>query len=160
MSASAILSIFPGANLIAAWICILLGFLSGTVLGLFFHRENWLGGYASLRRRLYRLAHISLFGLGAVNLLFYLTRSALPAQSPAVAIASGAFILGAAAMPVCCVLMAHFPRALPLFGIPVISLLLGAVLTLISLLQAHAGASPQALLAPNASPLILPVSFL
>ena len=52
------------------------------VLGLFFHRENWLGGYASLKRRMYRLGHISFFGLGAVNLLFWLTVKSLPALSP------------------------------------------------------------------------------
>src|SRR6185436_1938733 len=56
-----------------AWLWILPGFLSGMVLGMFFHREDWLGGYASLRRRMYRLGHISFFGLGAVNLFFWLT---------------------------------------------------------------------------------------
>ena len=60
-------------NLVMAWIWILLGFLSGSVLGLFFARENWLGGYASFKRRLYRLAHISFFGLGLANLAFYFT---------------------------------------------------------------------------------------
>ncbi len=34
-------------NLFLAWLWILLGFVSGMVLGLFFHRENWLGGYGS-----------------------------------------------------------------------------------------------------------------
>ena len=32
-------------NLIAAWSAILLGLVSGLVMGLFFHRENWLGGF-------------------------------------------------------------------------------------------------------------------
>jgi hypothetical protein len=49
------------SNLLAAWVGILMGFLSGLALGLCFHRENWLGGYGSFKRRLYRLAHISLF---------------------------------------------------------------------------------------------------
>ena len=60
-------------NLLIAWLWILLGFGSGMIQGLFFHDEHWLGGYASFRRRMYRLAHISFFGLGAVNLLFCLT---------------------------------------------------------------------------------------
>jgi len=120
----------PHLNLIAAWLGILLGFVSGLWLGLFFQRDNWLGGYASLKRRLYRLAHISCFGLGAVNLLFYFTALSLPAGTRALAIASRAFIAGAIAMPICCCLMAHVPRARPLFAIPVLSLLLGAVLTL------------------------------
>jgi len=55
-------------NLLAAWCGIVLGFLYGMVLGMFFRRDDWLGGYASLKRRMYRLGHISMFGLGAVNL--------------------------------------------------------------------------------------------
>lgn len=118
------------SNLLAAWIGILLGFLSGLALGLCFHRENWLGGYGSFKRRLYRLAHISLFGLGAVNLFFYLTARTLAPDS-ALTLASSAFILGAITMPVCCVLMAHFPTTRMLFALPVFSLLTGGVLTLV-----------------------------
>ena len=36
-------------NLLLAWLWILLGFISGLVLGICFHRENWLGGYASFK---------------------------------------------------------------------------------------------------------------
>src|SRR5437867_4488375 len=122
-------------NLIAAWLGMLLGFASGLVLGLFFNRENWMGGYASLKRRLYRLAHISFFGLGAVNLLFYFTALRLPAITPVIVIASWGFIIGAISMPICCLLMAHFPRTHLLFSIPVASLLLGGTLTVISLVQ-------------------------
>ena len=52
------------------WLWVALGLLSGTILGLRFQREDWLGGYASHRRRLVRLGHISLFGLGFLNILF------------------------------------------------------------------------------------------
>ena len=31
-------------NLAAGWIAILVGLLGGTLIGLFFHREDWLGG--------------------------------------------------------------------------------------------------------------------
>ena len=79
-------------NLLLAWLLILLGFVSGMVLGLFFHRENWLGGYASFKRRMYRLGHISFFGLGAVNLLFYFTAKSFSATDPLVAIASWTFV--------------------------------------------------------------------
>ena len=117
-------------NLVAAWIGILLGFLSGFALGLFFHREDWLGGYGSFKRRLYRLAHISLFGLGAVNLLFYFTaQKLLSGNSAVIAAASWAFIAGAVTMPLCCVLMAHVPRARMLFAVPVLSLIAGGCLT-------------------------------
>ena len=121
---------FAKINLIAAWVLIFLGFLSGLALGLFFHQESWLGGYASFRRRLYRLAHISLFGLGAVNFLFYFTAREFPAASSAlVAAASWAFVLGAVTMPLCCLIMAHFPRARMVFAIPVLSLLAGGLIT-------------------------------
>src|SRR5215468_10169843 len=90
-------------NLLAAWVGILLGFLSGLILGLFFHREQWLGGYASFKRRLYRLGHISLFALGLANLCFYFTARELPGPNIGLAVASWAFVLGAASMPVCCV---------------------------------------------------------
>ena len=125
----------PQINLIAAWIGILLGFLSGMVLGLFFHRENWLGGYASLPRRLYRLAHISFFGLGAVNLLFFFTARTLALSGPLAEVASWAFLVGAVSMPVCCVVMAHFPRTQPIFGVPVLSLIAGGALTLLALVR-------------------------
>jgi hypothetical protein len=145
-------------NLFAAWVGILLGFLSGLVLGLFFRREDWLGGYASLQRRLYRLAHISLFGLGAVNLLFYFTAQEFPAGMAGGSISSWSFIVGAATMPVCCLLMAQFPRTHLLFGIPVVSLLLGALLTLATFVRptdkntAKPPVTPHTLLVPADAP--------
>jgi hypothetical protein len=116
-------------NLLAAWVGMLLGFLSGLALGLFFHREDWLGGYGSFTRRLYRLAHISFFGLGAVNFFFYFTARAMPA-STVLAVASSAFIAGAITMPVCCLIMAHFPNTRSLFALPVLSLVTGGALTI------------------------------
>jgi hypothetical protein len=117
-------------NLLAAWVGILLGFLSGLALGLCFHREDWLGGYGSFKRRLYRLAHISLFGLGVVNFLFYFTAQAVHGGS-LLPLASSAFIVGAITMPVCCVLRAHFPNTQSLFALPVLSLVAGGALTLV-----------------------------
>jgi len=125
----------PQLNLIAAWVGILLGFASGMVLGLFFQRENWLGGYTSMKRRLYRLAHISFFGLGAVNLLLYFTAQHSGLPSASTELACWAFIIGAITMPICCILMAHFPRTQPLFALPVLSLLLGGVLTVGTLIS-------------------------
>jgi len=125
-------------NLLAAWLGILLGFLSGLALGLGFHRENWLGGYGSFTRRLYRLAHISLFGLGTVNLLFYFTARALPAGL-LVSLASSAFIAGAITMPVCCLLRAHFPNTRMLFALPVLSLVTGGVLTIAAICLGQGG---------------------
>jgi len=115
-------------NLIMAWLWILLGFVSGMGLGMFFHGENWLGGYGSFKRRMYRLGHISFFGLGTVNLLFFLTVQILAASS-ILSVASSLFIVGAITMPICCVIMAHFPKAHLIFAIPVLTLIGGGILT-------------------------------
>ena len=120
-------------NLILAWLWILLGFISGMVLGMFFHGETWLGGYGSFRRRMYRLGHVSFFGLGAINLLFWLTMKTCVASGPLAGSASWAFIIGAVTMPACCVVMAHFPKAHLIFAVPVVSLIAGGVLTLIEI---------------------------
>ena len=53
----------------AGWLGMLLGVLSGAIIGLFFHREDWMGGYGSYRRRLTRLGHISFFWAGVGELL-------------------------------------------------------------------------------------------
>ena len=122
-------------NLLCALIGILLGFLSGLLFGLFFHRENWLGGYGSFKRRMYRLAHISFFGLGFVNLAFYFTARVLSPDAATISLASKAFLVGAATMPLCCILLAHRARALSIFTLPVGSLLLGGGLTIAQLLK-------------------------
>jgi hypothetical protein len=60
-------------HLFATWLGLLAGVSSGAVMGLFFQREDWLGGYGSFPRRLIRLGHVSFFGLGLINALFALT---------------------------------------------------------------------------------------
>jgi hypothetical protein len=119
-------------NLVFAWVWILAGFLSGMIMGLRFHDENWLGGYSSFKRRMNRLAHISFFGLGTVNLFFYLTAKDV-AESHLGSAASFAFILGGITMPLCCWLMAASKKFRPAFAIPVLSLISGAILTLLAL---------------------------
>ena len=122
------------SNLVFAWLWILAGFLSGMIIGLKFQDPNWLGGYSSFKRRMHRLAHISFFGLGAVNLFFYLSVKDTPLAQSGVW-ASRAFIIGGIAMPVCCWLMASQPKTQPLFAIPVLSLVSAAVLTLVQLMS-------------------------
>ena len=48
-----------GVLLILAWLRVVPGFGSGCYVGRHFHHEDWLGGYGSFKRRLYRLGHIS-----------------------------------------------------------------------------------------------------
>ena len=116
-------------NLVFAWLGVVAGFVSGVYLGVNFHRPDWLGGYGSFQRRLYRLAHISFFGLAIVNFMFYLTARQFSAAGLAQSVAASAFVIGAISMPLCCILMAHFRKAHALFAIPVISLLAGGLLT-------------------------------
>ncbi len=109
-------------NLLVAWVAILIGLLTGTALGLFFHDESWLGGYGSWRRRLVRLGHISFFGTGLLNLAFILSVNHLHLEKPPV-VASAGFVLGAGAMPTVCFLSAWRDSFRHLFFVPVCSLL-------------------------------------
>lgn len=115
------------ANLVAAWAGILLGFVAGAVQGLWFHREDWLGGYASWRRRLLRLGHISFFGIAFINLSFFVTVSLLEIETVGWT-ASRLLIAGAVAMPTVCYLSAFKKDFRHLFFIPVVCLVLGAAL--------------------------------
>ena len=108
-------------NLLAGWIAMIAGALSGAIIGLFFHREEWMGGYSSFRRRMTRLGHISFWGLGFINILFALSVKALELSSVNVRIASAAFILGLITMPLCCFLTAWRKPFRHLFPVPVIS---------------------------------------
>jgi hypothetical protein len=119
-------------NLVFAWTWMLAGMISGMMMGLKFRDENWLGGYSSFKRRMYRLGHISFFGLGGLNLLFHLSFADTELSRFGYA-ASRAFIIGGIAMPLCCWLMAKNPKLHPLFAVPVLSLISAAILTLLQI---------------------------
>lgn len=119
------------AMLVAGWSGMLGGAVSGAALGLFFHKENWMGGYASFRRRLARLGHISFFGLGFLNLLFAFTNQIVAPPARAASLAAGALIAAAVAMPTCCFLAAWRPSFRHLFAVPVASVCTGIVATLV-----------------------------
>jgi hypothetical protein len=104
-----------------AWSAILVGLISGTLIGLSFHRDEWLGGYDSWRRRMVRLGHVSFLGTGLLNLAFAVTVPALGGTSD-VRMASALFIIGAVTMPAVCFLAAWRKPLRRLFVIPVVSL--------------------------------------
>ncbi len=61
-------------NRTVAWVSLVLGAISGLVIGLWsfggpLEVPAWLGDYDVVSRRLARLCHISFFGLGILNLL-------------------------------------------------------------------------------------------
>lgn len=121
-------------NVYAAWIAILVGVVTGIITGVFFHKEEFLGGYGSWRRRLMRLGHVSFFGLGFINLLFALTVFSLGIES-GIEAASVFLVIGLITMPLVCYLSAFRKMFRHLFFIPVLSVLGGVVLLLWRLRQ-------------------------
>lgn len=115
----------------AVWCGMLLGVVSGAVIGLFFHREDWMGGYGSYRRRLTRLGHISFFGLAFVNLGFAFTQHVVHLGTGHAQVAMWGFLVGAAMMPTVCFLSAWRKPFRHLFFIPVLGVLTGVVVTLV-----------------------------
>ena len=114
-------------NIEAAWVGFLLGCVAGAVTGLFFHKNDWLGGYASWPRRMIRLAHISFFGIGFINLAFALTARALGLEAGLQGI-SLLLIAGAVTMPTVCYLSAWKPGFRNIFFIPAMSVTIGIAL--------------------------------
>ncbi len=112
-------------NILAAWIGFALGSVSGAIPGLFFYRFQWLGGYTSWPRRLIRLAHISFFGIGFLNLGLGLSGRIMNIDAP---VASVLMIVGAVFMPAICYLSAFRPPFRHLFFIPAGSILLSIIL--------------------------------
>jgi hypothetical protein len=118
------------ANWVAGWVLVLLAFISGALIGVGYHRDDFLGGYASFRRRMTRLGHIALAALGMLNVLFAL--SPVPvAGTTATTVASVAFIAGGGLMPLVCFLSAWREPLRHLFFLPVASLILAVVFTLL-----------------------------
>ena len=115
-------------NFLAGWWLILSAFVTGAALGLGFHREEFLGGYGSFRRRLARLGHIALAALGGLNVLY----GVCPVP---VSVWPGRLLLaGAIAMPLVCFLSAWKETFRHLFFVPV-ALLISAVALILYLAQ-------------------------
>jgi len=108
------------ANIYTAWIAFLLGSLAGLFTGLYFHREDWLGGYGTWPRRMVRLGHIAFFGLGLLNLAFVLTVR-LREIEHGIALPSILLIVGAVTMPLVCYLSAMRTAFRQLFALPALS---------------------------------------
>lgn len=113
----------------AGWCMILTAFASGAILGFYFHRDDFLGGYASFRRRILRLGHIALAALGMINILYGLSAMAARPMLET-RIASLGFIIGGVAMPAVCFLTAWREGFRRLFFIPVSALIVAALETL------------------------------
>ena len=117
----------PEINLYVAWGGVFAGFLAGMIQGMFFHDENWLGGYGSWRRRMTRLGHISFFGIAIVNFAYFFSikTGAMPdpGQWPSILL-----VVGHVTMPLVCYLSAFRKPVRHFFAVPVVSLLLALVI--------------------------------
>ena len=114
-------------HLYVGWVSMLLGAASGAILGLFFHKDGWAGGYGALRRRMLRLGHISFFGIGFLNFLFAMTLAQVELPDLYERVASAGFITAVIAMPLNCFLTAWKTPFRHLFPIPVLAVLAGIV---------------------------------
>lgn len=120
-----------GVNLLCGWLGILAGALSGALIGLFFHRDSWLGGYGTFSRRMLRLGHIAFFGMGMINILAAVTIRGLAFPSANLKLASAGLLIGLVGMPLICFLTAWRKPLRHLFPIPVIAVVV-AVISLLS----------------------------
>jgi hypothetical protein len=106
-------------NWLIGWVLILCSFFTGALLGLRFHRDDFLGGYNSFRRRILRLGHIALAALGTLNILYSL--------GPQEKIASIGLVAGGILMPAICFLTTWRPTFRRLFFLPVLCLITAVV---------------------------------
>lgn len=116
-------------NIYAAWIGMLLGATTGAIQGLFFHKEDWMGGYGSWQRRMTRLGHIAFFGIAFINMGFASTAHIYEIESE-LKIASILLVVGQIGMPLICYLSAFIKPIRNLFFIPVLSVV-GAIIQLL-----------------------------
>lgn len=108
-------------NYTAGWWLLLAAFVTGAIIGLGFHHEDFLGGYGSFRRRMLRLGHIALAALGMLNILYGLAPQ--PDSASTAGRTIGMLLLaGAVAMPSVCFLAAWRAPWRHLFALPVVLL--------------------------------------
>lgn len=121
-------------NLLVGWIGMAAGVLSGAAIGLFFHKDKWLGGYGSFQRRMLRLGHIAFFGIGFLNILFELTLA--ESSLGPLAIASGwALAATNLIMPLNCFLSAWKKGFRHFFFVPVLGASAGIITVIIQLVN-------------------------
>ena len=112
-------------NLLIGWVTVLGGLVAGAVIGMFFDRVDWLGGYGSWRRRMVRLTHISMVGTGLLNLAYALSVHTIQPGKGSV-LSSVLFAAGGITMPLVCGLAAWRGAFRHLFFIPVLSLIIAS----------------------------------
>ncbi|MCC6681971.1 MAG: hypothetical protein IT445_13810 [Phycisphaeraceae bacterium] len=123
----------PELNLIFAWCWLSVGLLAGMVAGLFFHRDDWMGGYDSWRRRMTRLGHVAFIGTALLNFMFVFTVRDSQLPDAALRWASFLLLIGAIAMPTVCYASAWRKPLRHLFAVPVVCLVGGVTVVAVTL---------------------------
>ena len=117
------------------WFLILAGVLMGSYMGIKFQREDWLGGYFSLPRRMVRLAHVALVALGMLNILFARSLESLKLSPTLETVASWTLMTAAFLMPASCICISLGSRRFEMFAAPILCLVTALILTIGGLLQ-------------------------
>jgi hypothetical protein len=117
-------------NFTAGWWLILAASASGAAIGMGFHREGFLGGYGSFRRRLLRLGHIALAALGMLNVVYGLSPASTGGGTRAL-LPGVLLVAGAVAMPLTCFLSAWRTAFRHFFFVPVVLLMTAVGLIII-----------------------------
>lgn len=120
-------------HILVGWISVAAGILSGGVIGMCFHKEDWLGGYGSVSRRLIRLSHISFLGMAFMNFSYAMTLYIMLSHEDVFLGASIGLVLATISMPVACFLSALTGIKRLYFVIPVSGTLLFLGYTLLLL---------------------------
>jgi len=107
------------------WICI--GIAAGAPMARAFFEPAWLGGYASLERRLVRLAHVAFVALGLLNVVFGLALQSESLRAPSQTFACAALAGGALLMPLLLLTAVRLRAALWVLPIPFLLVFGGTV---------------------------------
>lgn len=116
------------------WLGITCGIASGAWMGLSFHRDDWLGGYGSFPRRLFRLGHIACFGMAFLQLAFAATLALrfptdqLPLSA---SVAAASLWIALLTMPAICFLTAWRKPFRHFFPLPVAATAIGIGISLL-----------------------------
>jgi hypothetical protein len=121
------------ANRRVAWIGMTLGGVLGALMGLWSFDgpvpvPERLGAYGETSRRLARLGHVSLFGLGILNLLLVRELDGLALGDAARRLAAGAMSFGNVALPLTLFAAAAWHPAKYLMGPPALAVCLALAL--------------------------------
>ena len=120
-------------NVLFGWCWLGIGLVFGLIMGLRAEGENWLGGYASLKRRYLRLAHVAFIALSTINILFGKELASIALSGSVKDIGSALMIFGAAGVPITCISAAFFRKIKYFLPLPASAVLVGVVIIVVGL---------------------------